>query len=280
MLKGVINRMKIITLVEDTKGVDGCGYEHGLSLYIETENHKLLMDCGTTDMFLKNAEVLGVDLSQVDSVFLSHGHYDHSGGIIPFSKYNSKAKIYLQKTAGEDYYHLTEEMEKYAGIDKKILGLSQSIILDGDKKIDEELFVYSNISGERCLPKGNQEMTRKIDGVHVRDTFDHEQCLVITEGEKKVLLSGCAHNGILNIVDKYKELFGNYPDIVISGFHMIQKGEYTKQDIDTIKETAFALMETGAIYFSGHCTGTFAYGIMKEIMGGKLQSIHSGKRLV
>ena len=69
-------------------------------------------------------------------------------------------------------------------------------------------------------------------------------------------------------------------DIVISGFHMIQKDEYTKQDIDTIKETAHALMETGAIYFSGHCTGTFAYGIMKEIMGGKLQSIHSGKRLV
>ncbi len=153
--------MKIITLVEDTKGVDGCGYEHGLSLYIETQNHKLLMDCGTTDMFLKNAEVLGIDISQVDSVFLSHGHYDHSGGIIPFTKCNSKAKIYLQKTAGEDYYHLTEEIEKYAGIDKKILELPQSVLLEGDKKIDEELFVYSNISGERCLPKGNQDIVQE-----------------------------------------------------------------------------------------------------------------------
>ena len=84
----------------------------------------------------------------------------------------------------------------------------------------------------------------------------------------------------LNIVDKYKELFGSYPDVVISGFHMIQKDEYTAQDIIMIKETAYALLETGAVYFSGHCTGAFAYGIMKEIMGEKLQSIYSGKRLV
>jgi 7,8-dihydropterin-6-yl-methyl-4-(beta-D-ribofuranosyl)aminobenzene 5'-phosphate synthase len=123
-------------------------------------------------------------------------------------------------------------------------------------------------------------MTRKVGGVHMRDTFAHEQCLVITQGRQHVLVSGCAHNGILNIVDRYKEMLGSYPDVVISGFHMIQKNEYTNQDIDIIKETAHALMETGAIYFSGHCTGTFAYGIMKEIMGKKLQSIHSGKRLV
>lgn len=272
--------MKIITLVEDTKGAEGCGFEHGLSLYIETKKHKLLMDCGTTDMFLKNAEVLGVDVSEVDSVFLSHGHYDHSGGIIPFTRYNSEAKIYLQKSAGEAYYHVTEEMEKYAGIDTAILDLPQSVLLEGDKKIDEELFVYSGISGNRCLPKGNREMTRKADGIHLPDTFDHEQCLVITQGEQKVLVSGCAHNGILNIVDRYKELFGEYPDIVISGFHMIQKDAYTEEDIANIKETAEGLMKTDALYFSGHCTGTFAYGIMKEIMGEKLQSMNSGKRLM
>ena len=272
--------MKIITLVEDTEGVAGCGYEHGLSLYIETKRHKLLMDCGTTDLFLKNAEVLGVDIKDVDSVFLSHGHYDHSGGIIPFTRYNSNAKIYLQESVGRDYYHVTEEIEKYAGIDKKILELPQCILLNGNKKIDEELFVYSNISCKRCLPKGNREMTCKVDGKHLPDTFDHEQCLVITQGGQKVLVSGCAHNGILNIVDKYKELFGNYPDIVISGFHMIQKGDYSEDDIANIKETAEELLKTNALYFSGHCTGTFAYGIMKEMMGEKLQSIHSGKRLV
>lgn len=78
--------MKIVTLVENTAGNEKCIAEHGLSVYIETEKHKLLLDAGQTDAVVKNAEALGVDLSAVDTVILSHGHYDHSGGILPFSK--------------------------------------------------------------------------------------------------------------------------------------------------------------------------------------------------
>ena len=83
--------------MENTQKDDSILAEHGLSLYIETKNHKLLSDCGCTDAFIKNASVLGVDLSAVDSVFLSHGHYDHSGGILPFTKINSNASLYMQK---------------------------------------------------------------------------------------------------------------------------------------------------------------------------------------
>ena len=60
--------MRIINLIEDTPGKEECLFEHGLSFYIETEQHKLLVDAGSTDAFLKNAEVLGVDLSEVDTV--------------------------------------------------------------------------------------------------------------------------------------------------------------------------------------------------------------------
>ena len=96
--------MRIITLVENTCGNPDCIAEHGLSLYIETEKHKLLLDTGQTDAVVKNAAVLGIDLSEVDTVILSHGHYDHSGGIIPFSKINSHAKIYMQRKASGDYF--------------------------------------------------------------------------------------------------------------------------------------------------------------------------------
>lgn len=80
--------MRIINLIENTEGIDGCVYAHGLSFYIETSGHKLLMDLGPSEDTIKNAAVLGVDLSSVDTVILSHGHYDHSGGIIPFTKIN------------------------------------------------------------------------------------------------------------------------------------------------------------------------------------------------
>ncbi len=92
--------MRIINLIENTEGRAGCVNEHGLSFYIETEKHKLLMDLGQTDNSLRNAKELGVDLEAVDTVVLSHGHYDHSGGIMPFAGINDHAIIYMQQSAG------------------------------------------------------------------------------------------------------------------------------------------------------------------------------------
>ena len=89
--------MKIITLVENSCGNENCIAEHGLSIYIETEKHKLLLDTGQTDAVVKNAEALSIDLSAVDTVILSHGHYDHSGGILPFAEENPEARIIMQK---------------------------------------------------------------------------------------------------------------------------------------------------------------------------------------
>ena len=100
--------MRIVTLIENTTKSKSIRAEHGLSLYIETQNHRLLSDCGCTDAFLENARTLGVDLQPVDSVFLSHGHYDHSGGILPFTGINPTAAIYTQEKALLPYYHKTD----------------------------------------------------------------------------------------------------------------------------------------------------------------------------
>lgn len=272
--------MKIINLVEDTSGDNQCQYEHGLSFYIETEKHKLLMDSGATDMFLHNAELLQVDLKQVDTVILSHGHYDHAGGLTAFSKLNPQAKIYLKASAGEDYYHLTQSEERYIGIDKRILNFPQTAVVHGDMRIDEELFLYSDIIGRKYPAKGNQQLKKRVNGEFVQDVFDHEQCLVITQGSRHILMSGCAHNGILNILDRYFEIFHSYPEIVISGFHMMTKKPYSDEEICNIKNTAAELMNTGAVFYTGHCTGQAAYDIMKDIMGQRLKPIHSGAELL
>ncbi len=272
--------MYIINLVEDTKGNNECSFEHGLSIYVETEKHKLLVDCGATDMFLHNAELLGVDVSKVDTVILSHGHYDHSGGIMDFAKVNQDAPIYMRETAGEGYYHITDTLEKYIGIDKQILELPQIVKVKETMEIDEELFLFSGITGRKYPIKGNLQLKKKTDSGYVQDTFDHEQCLVITQEDKHILLSGCAHNGIINILDRYFEIFHAYPDVVISGFHMMQKEEYSAEDVKNIQDIATELLETGAIFYTGHCTGQKAYDIMKHIMGDRLYPIHSGEVLM
>lgn len=276
--------MKITILMEDTCGNPKCKYEHGLSIYVETPNHKLLLDTGATGAFIENAEKLGIDLTQVDTVVLSHGHYDHSGGIMKFAELNPHADIYMQVTATGEYYH----GERYIGIDKRIAELPQIHFVEDDYRIDEELYLYSDITGRRFWPQSNLKLSKLRDDKAVQDDFAHEQCLVVTAEGKKILLSGCAHNGILNILDKYESIYrtmpdiGKYhamPDIVISGFHMMKKEEYNDEEIAMIEDTARELAKFDTVFYTGHCTGQKAFDIMHDIMGEQLIQIHSGMEL-
>lgn len=268
--------MRIINLIENTEGSHDCLFEHGLSFYIETDKHKLLVDTGASHAFLINAEKLGVDVKQIDMVILSHGHYDHAGGILGFAEQNPTAKIWMQRSAGEAYYHKNDSMEKYIGIDSGIMGLPQLVLLNGDKKIDEELSLFCGVTGRKLWPSGNLELKRKEGDEFYQDEFRHEQYLVIEEAGKRVLISGCAHNGILNILDKYHEIYGEFPDAVISGFHMRKKSGYTEEDFEVIKEIAIELKKTNTRFYTGHCTGELPYQILKEYMGEQLEYVHSG----
>lgn len=268
--------MKLITVIEDTPGSLDCSYEHGLCIYVETKKHKLLLDTGATTAFINNAKKLGIDLQKIDTVVLSHGHYDHSGGILTFAGLNPNAAIYMQKEAAGDYFH----GERYIGIDKKIAELPTVHMLDGDIRIDEELFLYSGITGRRFWPQSNLVLSKRQGRKRMQDVFSHEQCLVISTEGKHLLLSGCAHNGILNILDKYKSIYHKMPDVVISGFHMMKKSEYTREETEIIQDTARELYKLDTLFYTGHCTGQPAFDMMREIMGEKLMQIHSGQEIL
>ena len=267
--------MRIVTLIEDTCGGNGCEAEHGLSFYIETAKHKLLVDCGATDLLLRNAERLGVDLTQVDTVILSHGHYDHAGGILPFAARNNRAAIYASERVGGAYYSLSGGAH-FIGIDPRILELEQLHPVSGEMQLDEELFLFSGAMPTRYPAKANLKLQELVDGVLVQDRFLHEQYLVIAEGERRILLSGCAHCGILNILDRDRELFGKHPDVVISGFHMVQAEGYTEAERREIEAIARELKETGAEFYTGHCTGAEAGAILQSVMGQQVHLLHSG----
>lgn len=272
--------MKIINLIENTPGIPHCGYEHGLSFYIETKNHKLLIDSGATDLFLHNAKILDIDLTKVDTMILSHGHYDHGGGIPAFSRINPDAHIYMKDSCREDYYHLKPDGAKYIGIDKSILKQKQCILVHGDLEIDDELFLFTDVLPRRYPAKGNLVLKKKVSGEYIQDTFCHEQSLVITHKTQRILLSGCAHSGILNILDRYMEIFHSEPDMVISGFHMMQEEPYSKEEAENIRQIARHLAKMDTIFCTGHCTGMAAFEIMEEIMGKQLRLIHSGETIL
>lgn len=272
--------MRIVNLIENTKGSRGCISEHGLSFYIEMRNHRLLADTGADDAFIKNAEQLGVDLRQVDMVFLSHGHYDHAGGIPAFAGINPNAAIYMHPLAGGSYFHEKEGEYRYIGVEPQIMSLPGAVPAEGDRWIDNGIFLFGDVRGRRLWPSGNRELKVMRCGGYCQDEFLHEQYLVLKEDNKSVLLSGCAHNGILNILDRYREIFGSEPDAVISGFHMQKKAGYTEEDLSVIREIGKELEKGNTVFYTGHCTGEIPYRIMKERMGDKLVYVHSGDEIL
>lgn len=271
--------MRIVNLIENIKGNPECDFEHGLSLYVETQKHKLLMDTGCTDKFLENAKRLSIQLEQVDSVVLSHGHYDHGGGILDFAKINSHARIYVRDNVFSNFYHGKDENKRYIGLDKRISDLLQLNYIYENTKIDEELFLFTNVSSRILWPSGNLELTVEKEGVLVQDDFSHEQYLVISQNGKNILISGCAHNGILNILEEYHQIFSKEPDVVISGFHMMKKSGYKQEDIELIEKTAWKLKEYRTKFYTCHCTGEEPYERMKRILREQIDYVKSGEEV-
>ena len=277
--------MRIINLIENTEGKSGCVYEHGLSFYIETRDHKALLDLGQTDSSLQNAKTLGIDLKTVDTVVLSHGHYDHSGGILSFKAINDRAVIYMQRSAGGEYYADDGLMAagsryRYIGIDKDILKLPQVRLLQGDQVIDDELELFTIQKRTHMLPFTNKRLLVKTEDGFVNDGFAHEHFLVVKDKGLNVLMSGCAHNGILSILDAYKEKYGGHPDIVVSGFHLMVKREYRENELQEVRAIAEELSRFPTRFYTCHCTGIPAFEEMKKIMGDKLEYVHSGDEIV
>lgn len=273
--------MRIVNLIENTEGTSGCTAAHGLSFYVETPKHRLLLDLGPSDETLRNAERLGIDLSEVDTVVLSHGHYDHSGGILGFLEINQKAKVYMQRSAVKAYYaddgaDAPGGRYRYIGIDPKIVESGRVIYADGDLVIDEELSVFTVRNRSHGLPFSNKNLLLKTGETYIRDDFRHEHCLVISAEGKHILLSGCAHNGILSILDAYRERYGSDPDMAVSGFHLMKKTPYSDAELSEVLNTAQELKTYRTKLVTCHCTGVPAYEAMKEILGGQLMYAHAG----
>lgn len=249
--------MKIVTLMENTACREDLCFEHGLSLYIETGNHKILFDAGQSAAFADNAEKLGVDLREVDFAVLSHGHYDHSGGLRKFLEINRTAPVYVSNHAFEPHY----SANGYIGMDPALQENRQINYVCRKNKLADGI----TLRQIETAPTDTAGLQMEENGVRKPDDFRHEQYLLLEEQGKRILISGCSHKGILNIVDAFR------PDILIGGFHFMKV-----ETEETLKAAAKKLLEYDTVYYTGHCTGQKQYEYLKAIMGEKLHYISTG----
>ncbi len=256
--------MKITCLIENTALENKFIYEHGLSLFIETKNKKILFDMGQTDSFAVNAEILGINLKNIDFCVLSHGHYDHGGGLSKFLEVNNNAPVYLNKHAFEPYYN---GKDKYIGLDITLKDNDRLVFTDDNMVVCNEISLHSYNNRKTIADIDSGGLTVVKDGKFCPDKFLHEQYMLVEENGKRILISGCSHKGIINICEWFK------PDILIGGFHFLK---YPLDD--KLKSYSEMLNDYGTEFYTCHCTGTEQFEFMKKYIK-KLSYLSSGESI-
>ena len=244
--------MKITALLENTANRTDMKTEHGLSLFIEAENLNILFDMGQSANFAENAQALGVDLSKADIAILSHGHYDHGGGLPEFLKINAHAPVFVHRDAFLPHYN---GMEKYIGLDSSLENHARLIFTDDFYAVSPYASLFSCNKKERKYPSVNSGLTEKVGLQYIADDFRHEQYLLIEENGKKILFSGCSHKGIADIVLWFS------PDILIGGFH------FSKMPLgENLRQIAKNLNAYPTEFYTCHCTGEAQFLFMQKEM--------------
>ena len=243
--------MRITALTENTSA-RGLPAEHGLSLFAEGAEGCFLFDMGQTDLFARNAETLGIDLNAAGFAVLSHGHYDHGGGLRTFLSINDHAPVYVSRLAFEAHYNGTE---KYIGLDRELKDNERLVFVDEDRTISDKIAILGRHGAPKTVDFGSRGLNTVRDGRLTEDDFLHEQYLLAEENGKRILFSGCSHRGILNIMRWFR------PDVFVGGFHMVGMPAD-----ETLAGYAKELDAYPTVYYTGHCTGAEQYRFMKRYM--------------
>ena len=264
---------KLTTLFENISYRSGLISGHGLSYYLETPQSKILFDTGPSDALLVNADILGIDLSEIDALVVSHGHYDHTGGIPAFLSVNSKAAIYMKEDALKEKF---KAYDNYIGIPK-----------GWEKAIERIRFVKDTTeisSGVYIIPETtllNKEDTHfshffvKEHDSFTPDMFTDEQFMLIRGKENVHIISGCSHSGISNVLASATDLFKQQVGTVTGGFHLMNTDEHFVAGL----AEKFKALNVRRLEVS-HCTGIDQYHFLRKHFPEKVFYNHTGKTII
>ena len=270
--------MKWTVLTDNRTRNDQLQTEHGLSILLETDKHRILLDTGASNVFIRNAEKIGIDLSTVDYVFISHGHSDHAGGLQYLVERNRKAKVLVSPDAMSGKFFSKRGNLHSITVEWPKIDDGRLVLIDQTCTIAENIHVIAHIPLNHPMPKGNQNLFVQIAtphsdqqsentaGDYIHDDFRHELVLYV-DG---LLFTGCAHSGLENILEACQ-----WPvHTVIGGFHLLD-GLESEEELSALAQRLKAKYPE-TLFYTSHCTGDKVFATLKTIMDEHLHAFSCG----
>ncbi len=252
--------------------------EHGLSIYFEIDNYRWLYDVGATNAFYNNAQKLGIQIDLIDFLIISHGHYDHIGGLGIFLEKNKKARIFMSRYIYRaQFFSHRHQIPKKISIDSKILdqNIERITWLEESMELSDHVSIITQIQNIYFTPKANYLLYKDEQP----DDFKHEIALAIETPKGLIVFSGCSHNGILNILQACYNYKKRPIYACIGGTHLIDSNSFyefeTKEEIRKIAQSMRKNFPD-MFFFSGHYNGKQAHQIFNETLKEKYNKFYTG----
>ncbi|MFP4013885.1 MAG: MBL fold metallo-hydrolase [Chitinispirillaceae bacterium] len=277
----MIKRLSVTLLIDNRPQGEGLATEHGFSLWIEADDLKIVLDSGQSSLFLQNAQKLGIDLSTADHLVLSHGHYDHTGGVRELIEKNRSVNVFCHPGIFIPRYS-----RKPDGSMKPIgIGRTDAAALNN---------IYNSIhwtSAPTCISPDigiTGSIPRKTSfedtggkfyldtGASVEDPLKDDMAMWFRTKKGLVVLTGCCHSGLVNTLEYVSALQKDTPvSTILGGFHLLNASEERM-------EATVSYLESGNIQklIPCHCTGDGAMDFLKRRMGGRCVQGNTGARFV
>lgn len=275
--------IKITTLIENHADPDrGLMGEHGLSMFIETGTERILFDTGQTGDFLRNASRMGIGLKDVSRVLLSHGHYDHTGGVLRFLESRGRdVPVYVGKGFFRKKYKRLENGDyRYNGnpFTREQLYGAAGRVHEVEREVSvlsEGLVLFRGFHSPYDFEETSGEFYLQEDAGYGKDDFSDEMALGIVADNALLLVSGCAHPGILGMARRVTEELGLPLRGVIGGSHLLHAGKARMEAVIA----GFKRMDPEVLALS-HCTGDENMGRLREAFGSSFHNNVSGSELI
>lgn len=277
--------MRVTVLMENSTPSSRLAARHGLSLWLELAcGRRVLFDMGPDEGFLANARTLGVDVTMADAAVLSHGHYDHGGGLGAFlgacAKAGRDVPVYVREHAFETHVSGSSARHHGIGLDPALAADPHVRVVGERHELGDGMTLFSTALRAHPVASSNARLlVRGADGNLAPDTFAHEQGLLVEEGGRRILVSGCSHGGVLNLMDAAEELAGAPLDAVVAGFHLMDPSGGTVEDPTLTRALARELAARPARYLTFHCTGIDAFALLRDTLGERVGYLHVGSRV-